>query len=197
MIQLIYLDWTEVEREFLKPENRIHKVGNIFATVIGVSALDKEYACGFIEDIRKTSKGAVSIQAVSADAAYGIDHILQALKITIESENRKITLASTLEMDLLLRISCTNQISVALKQIGLRNQAPSCFIVFSKDKKKLLKVTRGICNMHLKIDDYVLKPNKAKKEFICKRLGVQLNEFLSDEVAFTSFLSERAALLTK
>lgn len=193
----MYLDWTEVEREFLKPENRIHKVGNIFTTVIGVSDLNKGYACGFIEDIRKTSKGAVSIQAVSADAAYGIDHILQALKVTIESQNRKIILASTLEMDLLLRISCTNQISVALKQIGLRNQASSCFIVFSKNKKKLLKVVRGICKMQLKIDDCVLKPSKAKKELICKRLGVQLNEFLSDEVAFTSFLSERGALLTK
>lgn len=51
--------------------------------------------------------------------------------------------------------------------------------------------------MHLKIDDCVLEPNKTKKELICKRLGIQLNEFLSDEVAFTSFLSERAALLTK
>jgi hypothetical protein len=62
----------------MKLENRIHKVGNIFTTVIGVSDLDKEYACGFIQDIRKTSEGAFSIQAVSADAAYGIDHILQA-----------------------------------------------------------------------------------------------------------------------
>ncbi|MGC1932289.1 MAG: KEOPS complex subunit Cgi121 [Candidatus Nitrosopolaris sp.] len=171
-------------------------MGNIFTTVIGVSDLDKD-AGGLIEDLRKTSKGAVSIQAVCADAVYGIDHILQALKITIESENRKITLASRLEMDLLLRISCTDQISIALKQIGLRNQAPGCFILFSKDKTKLLKVTRRICNMHLKIDDCVLKPNKTKKELICKRLRVQLNKFLSDEVAFTNFLSERAALLTK
>src|SRR5215831_5032820 len=126
--------------EYMKLENRIHKVGNVYTTVIGVSDLDKEYACRFIEDIRRTSEGAFFIQAVSADAAYGIDHILQALKISIESRNRKMLLASKLEMDLLLRISCTNQILIALSQIGIKNQASSYFIVFSKNKKKLLKI---------------------------------------------------------
>ncbi len=187
----------EAENEFLKSENRIHKVGNIFTRIIGVSDLDKQTACGFIERLRKTSKGDVSIQAVSADAVYGINHVLQALRITIESERRKISLASTPEMDLLLRISCTDQISTALKQVGLRNQAPSCFIIFSKDKAKMLKVTRDIRNMYLQIDDCVLKPNITKKELICKRLQLQLNQSLSEEVAFTNFLSEMAALLTK
>jgi tRNA threonylcarbamoyladenosine modification (KEOPS) complex Cgi121 subunit len=172
-------------------------VGNIFTTVIGVSDLDKEYACRFIEDIRKASKGAFYIQAVSADAVYGIDHILQALKISIESQNRKILLASTVEMDLLLRISCTNQISIALRHIGLRNQASGCFIIFSKNKKKLVSILRLLCKMDFKLDANVLEPSKAKKELICKRLQVQLNEFLSDEVVFTRFLSERGALLTK
>jgi tRNA threonylcarbamoyladenosine modification (KEOPS) complex Cgi121 subunit len=181
----------------MKVKNRIYKVGNTFTTVIGVSALDKEYAIGIIEGIRKTSGGAISIQAVSADAAYGIDHILQALKISIESQSRKILLASTLEMDLLLRISCTNQILIALRQIGLKNQASGCFIVFSKNKKKLLEIARLLDKMDFKIDDHVLEPSKAKKELICKRLGVQLNEFLLDQVVFTSFLAERAALLTK
>ena len=187
----------EAENEFLKSENRIHKVGNIFTRIIGVSDLDKQTACDFIKRLRKISKGGVSIQAVSADAVYGINHVLQALRITIESERRKISLASTPEMDLLLRISCTDQISTALKQVGLRNQAPSCFIIFSKDKAKMQKVTRDIRNMPLQIDDCVLKPNITKKELICKRLGVQLNQFLSEEVAFTNFLSEMAALLTK
>lgn len=181
----------------MKLTNRIQKVGNIFTTVIGVSDLDKEYACGFIDGIRKTSKGTLHIQAVLADAAYGIDHILQALKISVESQSRKILLASTLEMDLLLRISCTNQISIALRQIGLRNHASGCFIIFSKNKKKLVTISRLLCKMDFKIDDHVLEPSKAKKELICNRLQVQLNEFLSDEVVFTSFLSERAALLTK
>jgi len=172
-------------------------VGNIFTTGGGVSDLDVNDVGEFIDDLRKTSNGGVSIQGVRADAVYGIEHILQALKITIESEKRKITLVGRPEMDLLLRISCTDQISRALMDIGLRNQAPGCFILFSKKKKKLIKVTRRICNMHLKIDDSVLKPNKTKKELICRRLGVQLNKFLSNDDAFTSYLSEKAALLTK
>jgi tRNA threonylcarbamoyladenosine modification (KEOPS) complex Cgi121 subunit len=178
----------------MKLVNRIHKVGNIFTTVIGVSDLNKEYACEFLEDIRKTSKGSFSIQAVSADAAYGTNHIIQALKISIESQSRKILLASTLEMDLLLRIACTNQIFIALRQVGLRNQASGCFIVLSKNKKKLLEIAR-LCKMNFKIDDHVLEPSKAKKELICERLGVEVNDFLSDEGVFTNFLSERAALL--
>jgi tRNA threonylcarbamoyladenosine modification (KEOPS) complex Cgi121 subunit len=166
-------------------------------TVIGVSVLDVTDAGELIDDLRNTSKAVVSIQGVCADAVYGIDHILQALKISIESEKRKITLVGRLEMDLLLRISCTDQITVALRDIGLRNQAPGCFILFSKGKKELLKITRRICNMHLVIDDSVLKPSNRKKELICRRLGLQLNKFLSNDVNFTSFLSERAALLTK
>jgi tRNA threonylcarbamoyladenosine modification (KEOPS) complex Cgi121 subunit len=151
----------------------------------------------FIDDLRKSSNEGVSIQAVSADAVYGLEHILQALKITIESEKRKITLVDSPEMDLLLRISCTDQISRALRDIGLRNQAPGCFILFSKEKMKLIKVSRRICNTQLKIDDSVLEPNKRKKEHICRRLGIHLNEFLSNDDAFTSYLSEKAALLTK
>lgn len=172
-------------------------MGNIFTTVIGVSDLDVNDVGEFIDDLRKTSNGGVSIQGVRADAVYGIEHILQALKITIESEKRKITLVSRPEMDLLLRISCTDQISRAIMDIGLRNQASGCFILFSKEKMKLIKVTRRVCNMHLKIDDSVLKPTKTKKELICRRLGVQLNQFLSNDDAFTSYLSEKAALLTK
>ena len=95
-------------------------MGNIFTTVIGVSDLDVKDVGEFIDDLRKTSNGGVSIQAVCADAVYGLEHILQALKITIESEKRKITLVGRPEMDLLLRISCTDQISRALMDIGLK-----------------------------------------------------------------------------
>ena len=172
-------------------------MGDRFTTVIGISDLDVKDAGELIDDLRNTSKGVVSIQGVCADAVYGIDHILQALKITIESEKRKITLVDRLEMDLLLRISCTDQITVALRDTGLRNQAPGCFILFSKGKKELVKVTRRISDMHLEVDDVVLKPSNRKKELICRRLGIQLNIFLSNDVDFTSFLSERAALLTK
>src|SRR5207244_8113107 len=89
------------ENNLLKLQNRIHKVGDRFTTVIGISDLDVKDAGELIDDLRNTSKGVVSIQGVCADAVYGIDHILQALKITIESEKRKITLVDRLEMDLL------------------------------------------------------------------------------------------------
>ncbi|HET7149104.1 MAG TPA: KEOPS complex subunit Cgi121 [Candidatus Nitrosopolaris sp.] len=151
----------------------------------------------FIDDLRKTLNGGVSVQAVCADAVYGIEHIRKVLRITIESEKRKITLAVRPEMDLLLRIACTDQISIALRNIGLRNQGPGCFILLSKEKKELIKVTRHICKTKLKIDDSVLRPSTAKKELISRRLGVQLNKFLSNDDAFTSYLSEKAALLTK
>lgn len=172
-------------------------MGDRFISIIGVSVFDVNDAGGLIDNLRDTSKGVVSIQGVRADAVYGIDHIIQALKISIESEKRKITLVARLEMDLLLRIACTDQITLALRDIGLRNQAPGCFILFSKGKKELLKITRLICNMHLEVDDFVLKPSNRKKKLICRRLGIHLNKFLSDDVEFTSFLSERAALLTK
>jgi len=172
-------------------------VGDRFTKVIGISDLDVKDTGELIDDLRKSSKGVVSIQGVCADAVYGIDHILQALQITVESEKRKITLVGRLEMDLLLRISCTDQITMALRDVGLRNHAHGCLILFSKGRKELLKISRRICDMRLDQDDSVLEPSKTKKELICKRLGIEFNEQLSNDVDFLSFLSERAALLTK
>jgi len=100
-------------------------------------------------------------------------------------------------MDLLLRISCTDQITMALRDVGLRNHAHGCLILFSKGRKELLKISRRICDMRLEQDDSVLEPSNTKKELICKRLGIESNKQLSNDVDFLSFLTERAALLTK
>ena len=114
-------------------------MGNIFTTVIGVSDLDVKDVGEFIDDLRETSNGGVSIQAVCADAVYGLEHILQALKITIESEKRKITLVDRPEMDLLLRISCTDQISRVFEGHRLKESRTRLLYSFLKRKKEVDK----------------------------------------------------------
>jgi len=181
----------------VNPQDRTYKLGDNFAMVIGVSKFDVDKELELIKELHAASNGVVSIQAVRADAVFGIAHILEVLKISLEAEKRNIKLVSRTEMDLLLRVSCTNQLSKALIDTGLSNQTPGCFILFSKDRTKLMKVAEHICSLDVKVDNSVLKPTKRKQELICKYLGIRLNKNLLPYQSFTSFLSERASLLNK
>lgn len=181
----------------MNPQDRTYKLGDNFAMVIGVSKFYVEKEWELIKALHAASNGVVSIQAVRSDAVFGIDHIFRVLKITLEAEKRNIKLVSRTEMDLLLRVSCTNQLSKALTDTGLTNKTPGCFILFSKDRAKLLKVAEHFYSLDVKVDNSVLKPTKRKKELICKHLGIRLNKNICPDSYFVSFLSERAALLIK
>jgi hypothetical protein len=181
----------------LNPQARTYKLGNNIVMVIGVSKFNVEKQWESIKELQTASNGIVSIQAVRADAVFGIDHILKVIRISLEAERRNIKLVSRTEMDLLLRISCTNQLSKALIDTGLTNQTPGCFILLSKNRKKLLNAAERICSLDLKVDNSVLKSTKRKKQLICKHLGIRLNNDLSTDSSFTNYLSERAALLVK
>lgn len=181
----------------MNPLDLTYKLGDSFVMVIGVSKFDVEKEWGLIKELHAELDGVVSIQAVRADAVFGIDHILEVLKISLEAEKRNIKLASRTEMDLLLRVSCTSQLSKALRDTGLTNQIPGCFILFSKDKTKLMKVAERVCSLDVVVDNSVLKPTKRKQALICMYLGIRLNKNLLPFKSFTTFLSERAALLIR
>ncbi|HKR57952.1 MAG TPA: KEOPS complex subunit Cgi121, partial [Candidatus Nitrosopolaris sp.] len=169
----------------MNPQYRTHKLGDNFVMVIGVSKFDVAKEWELVKELHAASNGAVSIQAVRADAVFGIDHILEVLKISLEAEKRNIKLVSRTEMDLLLRVSCTNQLSKALIDAGLTNRTPGCFILFSRDRTMLMKVAEHICGLDVKVDNSALKPTKRKQELICKYLGVRLNKNLSPYPSFT------------
>ena len=87
----------------------IYELGDIFASIIGIQAIQIKDTGKVIDDLRHISNKVV-LQGIDANIVYGTEQIIEVLKITLESEKRKIMVASKPEMDLLLRLSCTNQI---------------------------------------------------------------------------------------
>ncbi len=150
-----------------------------------------------IDKVRKTLPEGVLMQAVRADSVFGVDHVFNAIKITFESQKRELLLAEKLEVDLLLRIACVSQISIALGDIGLKYSRPACLILLSTQKRKLVMSAKNIRQTFSESDNSVLKPTKMKRELISKRLGLDLSEYLQSDDAFTDFLSEKAALLNR
>ncbi len=174
----------------------IHQVGNNYAVILGMSGVNINETGRLIDMLRKTLPEGVLIQAVRADCVYGVDHVINALRVALESQRRKLLLADKLEIDLLLRIACVDQISLALSNIGLMYHKPACLILFSTQKRKLAMVAKNILQNH-DSDNSVLLPSKTKRELISKLIGLDMSKCLQNDVTFTDFLSEKAALLNK
>ena len=174
---------------------KIFSVDNIFYSVVGFKKIKVKDIGRFLEELRNVFPG-VSIQALDANIVYGYEHIDQVLKITLESIKRKITFANKAEIDLLLRLSYTDQISIALKYGGLKNGSPGCFIFFSQDKIKIAKTKLYIEKLFPDKDDSIINASAIKRKMISERIGI-LSDKLFDDLTFLPYLVERACLIIK
>ena len=174
---------------------RIFLIGDTFYSIVGVQKIKVKNIGEFLEDLRNVLRG-VSIQALDANIVYGIEHIHEVLKITLEAINRKITFANKAEIDLLLRLSYTNQISMAVKYGGLKNGSPGCFIFFSKDKTKVAKAKSYIENMFSDKDNTIINASTIKRKMISEQIGISSNKLFDDQT-FIRYLIERACLIMK
>lgn len=175
-------------------KKQIYKLGDTFISIIGIQAIKSKEIGKVIDDLRKMSNKA-SLQAVDANIVYGIEYLIEVLKITLEAERRKIMIANRPEIDLLLRLSYTNQISLALKYGGLKNNTCGCFVIFSKDKSQLLNLRNNILRL-CEVNNSLLRPSKTKRETISYRIGLIPSVAFNDST-FTRYLLERASLITK
>jgi tRNA threonylcarbamoyladenosine modification (KEOPS) complex Cgi121 subunit len=174
---------------------RICFIGDTFYSIVGVQKINVKNIGEFLEELRNILRG-VSIQALDANIVYGVEHIDEVLKITLEAINRKITFANKAEIDLLLRLSYTNQISMAVKYGGLKNGSPGCFIFFSKDKAKVAKAKSYIENMFSDKDNTIINASTIKRKMISEQIGISSNKLFDDQT-FIRYLIERACLIMK
>ena len=174
----------------------VHRLGNSYAVILGIQCVNVKETGKLLDRLRKTLPEGVLMQAVRANSVYGVDHIINALRISLESQKRKLLLADKIEIDLLLRIACVDQISLAICNVGLMYGKPGCLVLFSTDKRKLAMSAKNILQ-NLDSDNAVLLPSKTKRELISKRIGLHTSEYLQHDAPFTDFLSEKAALLNR
>jgi tRNA threonylcarbamoyladenosine modification (KEOPS) complex Cgi121 subunit len=148
---------------------------------------------GKLVDTLRDRHGNVSIQAVNANVVYGEEHLVGILRIALEAEKRKIMLTNSLEMELLIRLTGTNQIEEAIRRAGLKKETAGCFIAFSQESESLRQFESQI-KSEFDLNDSVLKPSKEKRIGLASMLSFP-NELNDSE--FLQYLLEKAAILIK
>jgi tRNA threonylcarbamoyladenosine modification (KEOPS) complex Cgi121 subunit len=150
-----------------------------------------------MDEVRRIS-GNTYIQGFNTEVIFGKEHLIEALKITLEALKRGIIVANRPEVDLMLRIACTNQISEAIRYAGINPGSGVCFIIFTKNEQDLLKVRNYILAKLPDSKDYELGIERRTRMTIATRLGVEAGSYyMRDDNRFLKYLVERAALITK
>ena len=175
--------------------NSSYTLGRIFVSIVSIQ-LSHTVNVGQLIDSLRIKSDRVLLQAVDANYIYGIEHILEVLKITLEYKRRKIIFTKRVEIDLLLRLLCTDQVSLALEKGMVRTDKPGCFIVFSNHQSGLLKLANQIEDLSICINNDVLAPNKMKRKIISDNIGLTNSQIFSDE-EFFKYLIEKASLIFK
>jgi hypothetical protein len=178
---------------------KYYKLNDIFVCLIGVRTIQVVEVSDFVRTLQKLSLAGVIIQTINARAAYSIGHLLGVLKITLECQKRNIIVSAKPEIDLLLRLSLTTQISFALNYAGLNTLYPAIIIIYSTDKKKVADVRKKIIKTIPNIDSTVLKTNIESRNHIFRlfRANERTRILLRDDNYITQYLIEQSALIMK
>ena len=146
---------------------------------------------GKLVDMIRSQHNNVLIQAVNANAVYGEEHVLGVLRITLEAEKRNIMLTNRCEIELLIRLAGTDQISEAIRRAGLKKDVAACFIAFSQDNEAIRQFEQWI-KSEFNLNNSVLRPNEDKRIRLASLLGSPAK---LDSRKFLQYLLEKAAIL--
>ena len=80
----------------------------------------------------------IQLQAISSNFILNNYHLKKVLSISLESNNNNILLSNKLETDILMRFALTKQISVAIKNAGIKPKTN--FILIAIGNKKMLNL---------------------------------------------------------
>ncbi|MCS6768342.1 MAG: KEOPS complex subunit Cgi121 [Candidatus Nitrosocaldus sp.] len=78
----------------------------------------------FVRSVRSVAEGLhrrTMVQMVDAHSIAGVEHLLEILTQSLEAERRSCMLARMVEVDMMLRLACTRQISEAIERVGLKS----------------------------------------------------------------------------
>ena len=179
-----------------RKDSSVVRLNGFYAKIIGLTnhAISEEPA-RFLETLRSLSPKSVAIQAINADFAFSRDYLLQIIGMVLEAKARNIMIANKLEVELLLRIALTFQISDAITKAGIVSSKPICLIAISKSEPELEEFSYLVgTKLGLDIDASVLKATRAKMLRLMRANSWKENEVINSKT-FTDFLVERAAIM--
>jgi tRNA threonylcarbamoyladenosine modification (KEOPS) complex Cgi121 subunit len=139
----------------------------------------------------------VAVQAVNADLVAGIQHVMGILYQSLEAKKRRILLSKRIEVDILLRLACTDQIDKALTNVGIK-EGRNNVLVIALGRINSLKMLRKYIAKNYGMDDNVLAPSKRRLKDISTLHGigrVELDALVNGSNKLSSLLIELASLL--
>jgi tRNA threonylcarbamoyladenosine modification (KEOPS) complex Cgi121 subunit len=136
----------------------------------------------------------VMIQGINPSYVFGKRHIFEVIKIILESNKRKIRIAKRLEMELLLRLVCSNQVDKAIKIGGIKNNGSACFVLLSEKKGQIIDSLKYLRKILVEQNSSLLSATKVKMIKICERFNFSCGDFNRKE--FLKILTEKAALVS-
>lgn len=149
----------------------------------------------FIRNIRAVNDK-IAIQAIDANFAAGEEHILSILQQSLHAKKKGTMLSKRIEMDVLLRLACTNQISKALEDIGLKDGVNNVMIIAIGKLPNLKAVQQYLAkNYKLSNDVWELSEKKIKLLSSHHKIGREEIDACINDNKLASVLAERANLL--
>jgi tRNA threonylcarbamoyladenosine modification (KEOPS) complex Cgi121 subunit len=171
----------------------LYKIDSVFVAIICTDTLFVADVGITITTFRKMFPD-VMIQGINPSYIFGKRHIIEVIKIILECNKRNIKIAKRLEMELLLRIVCSNQVDKAISIGGIKNNGSGCFILFSEKKRPIIDSIKYLRKMFVKQNSILSNATKEKMLDVCERLEFPCSNFNKKE--FLKILTEKAAIVS-
>jgi tRNA threonylcarbamoyladenosine modification (KEOPS) complex Cgi121 subunit len=171
----------------------LYKIDSLFVAIICTDTLFVADIGVTIPRFRKMFPD-VMIQGINPSYIFGKRHIFEVIKIILECNKRNIKIAKRLEMELLLRIVCSNQVDKAINIGGIKSNGSGCFVLLSERKRPIIDSIKYLRKLFVKQNSFLLNATKEKMLDICERLEFPCSNFNKKELL--KILTERAALVS-
>lgn len=147
----------------------------------------------FMNNLRSINRS-LAVQVVNANLVAGKKHVTGIIQQSIEARKRKIMLSKKLEVDMLMRLACTDQISKAVSDIGIKDGINNVLIIVI-GRVKDLKMFRKYIASNYRINNKILEMSSKKIKNIVSLHGISKQELDLVDDGIASILVERASLL--
>jgi tRNA threonylcarbamoyladenosine modification (KEOPS) complex Cgi121 subunit len=190
----------EMEEEYLKG---VYQYDEINVLVKGFFLLDNDIKK--LYNSLKSIHNDINIVIVNANIVFGIEHIFGILKIINEEIKRKEERGiKNFDVEFLLRICYTSQISYAFQLLKDNKTNDFIFILFSKNLIDIKKIYINLKNYGKEdTSNSLIQISESKKLNILKLFfNKDLKDLgnlsiINDDLKFQNFLIERSAIVLK
>ncbi|MEM2855556.1 MAG: KEOPS complex subunit Cgi121 [Candidatus Nitrosocaldaceae archaeon] len=135
------------------------------------------------EDILKKKNDDIII-LLDLNSVVDIEHIEEIVKQVLEAHKRGVMIAEHVEIETILRVACTNQISKAMKFASAKRDSKAVLVILSK---------KEIDTGSLKLED--LEYSKERSEALIMYHNIGKDELYAMNNRLSLLLAEKANLI--